>query len=391
MSDSKPPRDRSKLRKGYTTGANATAAALAATRALLTQMPQEEVTIRLPAGQDVTFRLHRCEFDPNYARCSCIKDGGDDPDATHGAEIGASVTFSDRPGITLDSGPGVGVVTKPGLGLEVGGPAINPVPRRMITEHVAAAAGEMLAERGLRVEIWVTGGEAIARRTLNARLGVLGGLSILGTTGIVVPYSTAAYRASVAQSMDVALAQGCAHLVLTTGGRSERFAQAVLPELPEVAFVQMGEFLGWSLKQATLRQAIRKVTVAGMVGKLSKVAQGHFALHQSHSRVDPLFLAEVAAGCCAPPHVAEEIKGANTARHFQEICQQEGITRVFDRLCELSCHEMQEYVKAPFAIESILLDFDGTVLGRAEVPGREYDPSEAERARAAIPDGDEDE
>jgi len=237
----------------------------------------------------------------------------------------------------------------------------------------------------------VTGGEEIARRTLNARLGVLGGISILGTTGIVVPYSTAAYRASVAQGMDVALAQGCAHLVLTTGGRSERFAQAVLPELPEVAFVQMGEFLGWSLKQATLRPAIRKVTVAGMVGKLSKVAQGHFALHQSHSQVDPLFLAGVAAGCCASPQVAEEIKGANTARHFQEICQREGITRVFDRLCELSCHEMQEYVKAPFAIETILLDFDGTVLGRAETPGREYDPSEVERARAAIPDGDEDE
>lgn len=387
----KKPRDRSQMRKGFTTGANATAAALAATRALITQTAQERVTIRLPAGQDATFALHTCEVGAEYARCSCIKDGGDDPDATHGAEIGATVTWMDAPGVALERGLGVGLVTKPGLGLAVGGPAINPVPRKMITEHVIAEAGEILHERGLRVEIWVTKGEEIAKKTLNARLGILGGISILGTTGIVVPYSTAAYRASVTQGIDVAVNQGATHLVLTTGGRSERFAQAILPDLPEVCFIQMGEFLGWSLKEATRRPAIKKVTVAGMVGKLSKTAQGKFHLHVSVSQVDPLFLAEVAAGCGAPAGVVAEIKGANTARHFQEICIRDGITSVFDRLCEHCCIEMREYVKAAFTIETIMTDFEGPLLGRAEVEGRQYDPEEISQAHLAIPDGDEDE
>lgn len=393
MSDGekRPPRDRSKLRRGFTTGSNATAAALAATRALLTQTAQEQVTIHLPIGQDATFTLHSCTFGPDYARCSCIKDGGDDPDVTHEAEIGATVTWSDTPGISLERGPGVGLVTKPGLGLALGGPAINPVPRAMITAHVAEAAAEVLSERGLRVEIWVTDGERIAKRTLNARLGIIGGISILGTKGIVIPYSTSAYRASVTQGMDVALTQGATHLVLTTGGRSERFAQALLPDLPEVAFVQVGEFLGWTLKEATRRPAIRKLTVAGMVGKLSKVAQGKLDLHRSHSQVDPAFLAAVAEECGAPAPVVAEIQGANTARHFQEICQREGLARVFQRLCELCCHEMQEYVKAPYGIETIMTDFDGLVLGRAEVPANQYDPAEAAAARAAIEDGDEDE
>jgi cobalt-precorrin-5B (C1)-methyltransferase len=391
MSDapSKAPRDRSKMRTGFTTGANATAAALAATRALITQTAQEIVTIHLPIGQDATFAVHTCEFGADYARCSCIKDGGDDPDVTHGAEIGATVRWLESPGVILDRGPGVGLVTKPGLGLEVGGPAINPVPRRMITEHVIAEAGEILYERGLRVEIWVTKGEEIAKRTLNARLGILDGISILGTTGIVIPYSTAAYRASVAQGIDVAVNQGLTHLVLTTGGRSERFARAILPDLPEVCFIQMGEFLGWSLKEATKRPAIKKVTVAGMVGKLSKTAQGKFQLHVTNSQVDPLFLAEVAAGCGAPAHVVAEIQGANTARHFQEICIREGITAVFDRLCESCCVEMREYVKTAFTIETIMTDFEGPLLGRAEVEGRKYDAQEITQAHLAIPDGDD--
>lgn len=365
-------RDQKKLRTGYTTGANATAAALAATRALLTQTRQDQVTIRLPGGRQATFALHSCEFGPDFARCSCIKDGGDDPDVTHRAEIGATVTWTTTPGIVLAGGPGVGTVTKPGLGLEVGGPAINPVPRRMIVGHVGEAAGEVLAERGdrgLRVEIWVTRGEELARRTLNPRLGIVGGISILGTTGIVVPYSTAAYRATITQGIDVALAQGASQLVFTTGGRSERFAQGILRDLPEVAFIQMGEFLGWSLKEAAGRPGVTKVTVLSMVGKLSKVAQGHFLLHVNNSQVAPAFLARLAGeDCGAAPAVVEEIAQANTARHIQEICLREGLDCLFQRLCQLAAQRMREEVKAPYAIEAILVDFDGRPLGRAEVP-----------------------
>lgn len=379
------------MRRGFTTGSNATAAALAATRALLRQQVQQEVTIHLPAGMDATFTAHTCEFGPDFARCSFIKDGGDDPDVTHGAEIGATVTWAESPGIHLHRGEGVGLVTKPGLGLEVGGPAINPVPRQMILEHVAAEAGdELLSERGVRVEIWVTNGEKIAERTLNARLGIIGGISILGTSGIVIPYSTAAYRASITQGMDVALNQGYTHLVLTTGGRSERFAQVLMPELPEVAFIQMGEFLGWSLKEAAQRPAITKITIAGMIGKFSKMAQGAFHLHRNQSQVDPIFLAELAQELGATPEVVEEMKGANTARHFQEICQREGLTAAFTRICELCCGHMREYVKAPYAIEALMTDFDGVLLGRAEVAGGEYSDSEVAAAHAAIPDDDED-
>src|SRR5581483_10846462 len=207
------PVRRRKLRRGYTTGSCATAAATAATQALLAQRPVETVTIRLPAGVDATFRLERCQFDARSAECAVIKDAGDDPDVTHLAEVAGGV--------------GVGVVTRPGLGLEVGGPAINPVPRRMITEHVTAAASCALKEQGLRVEIAMPRGEELARRTLNGRLGIVGGLSILGTSGLVIPYSTAAWRASVEQAIDVAAANGQTHLVLSTGSRSEKYAQAL--------------------------------------------------------------------------------------------------------------------------------------------------------------------
>src|SRR5581483_9936938 len=200
----------------------------------------------------------------------------------------------------------------PGLGLEVGGPAINPVPRRMITEAVTEAAGAHLHEHGLRVEISVPKGEELAKRTLNARLGIIGGISILGTTGIVKPWSTAAWRASVVQGIDVAAANGISHIILSTGGRSERFAQALYPELPEMAFVEMGEFTGAALKRAAARR-MRRATLAGMIGKFSKIAQGHFMTHVAGNQVDPGFLASVARDAGASEALAARIAQANTA------------------------------------------------------------------------------
>ncbi|HEY3364130.1 MAG TPA: cobalt-precorrin-5B (C(1))-methyltransferase [Symbiobacteriaceae bacterium] len=197
--------------------------------------------------------------------------------------------------------------------------------------------------------------------------------------------STSAYQASVAQSMGMALNQGCTHLVFTTGGRSERFARAILEELDEVAFIQIGEFLGWSLKEATGHPAVAKVTVAGMVGKLAKIAQGRFELHRNHSQVDPVFLAGVAAGCGAGPDVVAELEQANTARHFQELCRRSGLTGVFRRLCELCCTAMQAYVAAPFAIETIMTDFDGTVLGVGGAAGAGVRPGRSGRRPGGHP------
>lgn len=357
----KPVRRRG-LRTGYTTGACAAAAAKAATLTMLTGHAPAEVTIDLPAGRPATFALHRVEQSDGRVLASIIKDAGDDPDVTHGAEIQATVERCDAPDITLTGGTGVGTVTKPGLGLEVGGPAINPVPRQMITRAVAEAAGT--DRPGLRVTISVPNGEELAKRTLNGRLGILGGISILGTTGIVQPYSTASWRASVLQAIDVAAANGVTEIVLSTGGRSERFA-AQRVNLPEIAFVEMGEFTGHALKQA-VKRGIRKVYLAGMVGKFSKIAQGHFMTHVAGNQVDPAYLAGLAAACGAHQEFAERLSKANTARHFQEMIQEAGGPMdVFSRICEEVCVRSEELIGGRLAVEAFLFDFDGSLLGHA--------------------------
>jgi cobalt-precorrin-5B (C1)-methyltransferase len=359
-----PPRNRRGLRTGYTTGACATAATLAAARALVEQQAVHEVTIHLPAGRDATFALKRMEVGPSGSFASVVKDAGDDPDVTHGAEICARVCWVDEPGVHLRGGPGVGRVTRAGLGLEIGGPAINPVPRRMLREHLGALLGERLEQRGLEVTIEVPRGEEMAKKTLNGRLGIVGGISILGTTGIVVPYSTAAWRASVGQAIDVAAANGQRHIVVSTGGRSEQFAMKLLPELPEVAFVEMGEFTGYCLKRAA-RLGLERVSLAGMVGKMSKIAMGHFMTHVAGNQVDLIFLADVAAECGAPPAVVEEIRGANTARHFQEIALANGVRSVFPRLAEQVCQRSVDLVGGALGVDCYIFDFDGTLLGEA--------------------------
>ena len=266
-----PPKDN--LRSGYTTGACAAAATRAGLLALIDRRPVAEVAIRLPAGPVVAFALHSCTYAETEGAASVIKDAGDDPDVTHGAEICARVTWADEPGVTFRRGVGVGLVTKKGLPVPPGEPAINPAPRRLIAETVAEVLTEKgLAGRGVVVEISVPRGEELAQKTFNPRLGIVGGISILGTTGIVVPYSTAAWLASVTQEIDVAAAQGLRQLVLTVGARGERLARDLFP-LPEEAFVQIGPFFGDALRHCA-RAGIEKVILAAMIGKLAKFAAG---------------------------------------------------------------------------------------------------------------------
>ncbi|MBV8084911.1 MAG: cobalt-precorrin-5B (C(1))-methyltransferase, partial [Chloroflexi bacterium] len=330
-SDGLPPAPRRRgLRTGFTTGTCAAAAAKAAALALTRQQPVGDVTIRLPIGQVVTFALKRCEFDAQVAVCSVVKDAGDDPDVTHGAEIVATVSRANR--FALAGGEGVGIVTLPGLGLEVGGPAINPVPRQMIAASVAEITGEPLL-----VEISVPGGAQMAKKTLNGRLGILGGISILGTTGIVRPYSTASWRASVEQAVDVAAANGLTEVVLSTGGRSEKYGRALKPELPDLAFVEMGEFTGHAMKRCAAR-GIARATLAGMIGKLSKIAQGHFMTHVAANQVDPAFLAELAKQAGASAELADRVRSSNTARHAQEIAGS-SIPRLFSLIAQRASGE----------------------------------------------------
>lgn len=357
-----PPRDRKGLRTGFTTGACAAAAAKAAARCLVAGAELTEIETTLPNRQRVTFALRRCERSAGRALCSIIKDAGDDPDCTHGAELVAEVELRAEHGVEIRGGAGVATVTRPGLGLDVGGPAINPVPRRNITEMVEQELAAS-SHRGAIVTISVPGGEDMARQTTNARLGLLGGISILGTTGIVRPYSTAAFKASVVQEIDVAAAAGLAALVLTTGGKSEQYARALHPALAEQAFIQVGDFIGVAVKQCA-RRAIARVIVVGMIGKLSKMAAGKLQTHVAGSEVDVGFLAELATGCGADDALAAAIRSANTARHVLELCRDAGLVGIASEICRRVAAHLGRHAGPDAAVEVYLVDFGGALLGR---------------------------
>ena len=239
----------------------------------------------------------------NQAQAVVVKDAGDDPDVTHGARLTATVRWRQEPGIELDGGVGVGVVTKPGLGLELGGPAINPVPRAMITQAVGEAVD--LSKNGVTVIISVPDGERMARKTTNARLGIIGGISILGTTGIVRPFSTASWRASVEQAISVLAAQGEDTVVLCTGGRTEKGAMKLLPQLPEVCFVEVGDFTGAALRKAA-EHHLGHVVFVGMAGKLTKLAAGVLMTHYTRSKVDLALLADITRAVGGPEDLAAQ-------------------------------------------------------------------------------------
>src|SRR5882672_4152808 len=273
------------LRRGWTTGACAAAAARAAYAALLTGEFPDPVTVRLPRGQKPSFPLALAELRDGWARAGIVKDAGDDPDVTHGATIIAELAWAEAgSGIGFVAGEGVGTVTRPGLQLAVGEPAINPAPRAMIREalcELAEANGAPPPD--VMVTIAIPGGERLAEKTMNARLGIVGGLSVLGTTGIVVPYSCASWVHSIQRGIDIARAAGFDHVAAATGNTSERAVQR-LYGLPEAALIDMGDFVGGTLKYLR-RHPVPRLTLAGGFAKIAKLAQGHLDLHSSRSRV----------------------------------------------------------------------------------------------------------
>lgn len=352
------------LRSGYTTGTTATAATKGALLALVTGKPVEQVTVALPKGRTATLRIAWTKTDSGSVTCSAIKDGGDDPDVTHGAEICSTVSFSNKAGdVVIDGGRGVGRVTKPGLGLQIGHAAINPTPMSMLKNTVNEVAQEQLKSRGISVVISVPKGEELAAKTDNPRLGIMGGISILGTTGIVLPYSTASFAAAIRQSLDVAIAMGADTAVLTTGGRSEDFARALFPSLPDHSFVQMGDFSGYSIKQCAAKK-IHRAIIAGFIGKLTKMAMGVKQTHVRGSHVSMEFMAGLAQQCGAPASVVEEIKKANTARHVGEIIARHNVEGFFDLMCKKVYAQMREHSDNQLEIEVVMFEFDGRILAR---------------------------
>lgn len=350
------------LRRGWTTGACATAAAKAAYNALLTGIFPDPVEIRLPRGERPSFALARAVMEPDAALVSIVKDAGDDPDVTHGALVSARVRLGGAgSGIVFKAGEGVGTVTRPGLALAVGEPAINPVPRQMMRAEIEALARTYGASQDAIIEISVENGEALATRTLNGRLGIQGGLSILGTTGIVIPYSCSAWIASIHRGIDVAIATGVAQIAGATGKTSEAAVRARY-DLPETALIDMGDFVGGMLKYLRTHP-VPRLSIAGGVAKMTKLAQGRMDLHSARGSADFEALAALAGQAGADAQVQELIRQANTVAQVFEDAAKAGIA-LGD---EVARHAWQSAAAqlggTRVALEILIYDRNGLLVG----------------------------
>ena len=358
-----PEKPVGKLRTGFTTGTSATAASVAAILSIINQKKTKSVDVLLPKKSKIKININNCEFEKNKARCSVIKDGGDDPDVTHGAEIVVDLELTSKPNsIEIDGGEGVGRVTKPGIGLDIDQAAINPTPRKMITENLTNVGKEILEKNGIRVIISVPKGKELGPKTDNPRIGIVNGISILGTSGIVMPYSTASFAAAIRQQLDVVLSMGDNTVVLTTGGRSEDFARNIF-DLPEHSFVQFGDFSGYAISQCA-KKGISKAHVGGFIGKFAKMATGIKQTHVKGSKVNMDFLSELAKQCNSEENIIQKIKNANTARNVQEIILEHNVVGFFDLICSEVYKQMRSHSENKIPIEIILFNFDGNVLAR---------------------------
>lgn len=352
------------LRRGWTTGACATAAAKAAFAALLTGEFPDPVEVTLPRGERPSFALAMTRRDNDSTSAGVIKDAGDDPDVTHGALVVATVRLgAPGSGVTFRAGQGVGTVTRPGLPMPPGEPAINPVPRRMMRDAIAEVAAAAGRAADADVEIAIPGGERLAAKTLNGRLGIVGGLSILGTTGIVVPYSCSAWIHSIHRGVDVARAAGLTHIAGSTGAASETAVQK-LHALPEIALIDMGDFVGGMLKYVRAHP-LPRVTIAGGVGKMSKLAQGLTDLHSKRGAVDRAALARLAQAAGGSAALCARIVAANNAAEAFALAQAEGIA-LGDEVARAAKATAARIVAGRgVAIEVAVFDRDGNLVGRA--------------------------
>ena len=389
------------LRTGLTTGSCATACTVAAARYLLAGEQLDSVEITLPKGKLVSMPITRLERDTDSSTASTIKDGGDDPDATHGARVyvqlrlldketalqlaqadlptgkvagnrnkqttnhtDSSTYTPDKPNpIVFKAGEGVGSATRAGIVIPVGQPAINPVPRKMIREHLRELAGLFNYEGGFEVTVGVEGGEKIALKTMNGRLGIVGGISILGTTGIVRPFSCAAYIASIHQGIDVSRANNAGHIAACTGNSSETFIQTQY-DLPEMALIEMGDFIGAVLKYIR-HHPVERLSICGGFGKLSKLAMGHLDLHSRVSSIDFDYLAECAKSQGADEKLQQQIREANTSIQALNLCQAQGID-LASKICADALTVAKKTVKQDIPIEVWAVNRAGEKVGLAQ-------------------------
>lgn len=352
------------LRRGWTTGACATAATTAATEALFGGRFPDPVRIRLPRGQEPAFALAERELaaDGSWARAGVVKDAGDDPDVTHGVLVVVTVRRGAAgAGTTFRAGPGVGTITLPGLPVAVGEPAINPVPRRLMSDAVAAAAARHGVAPDVEVEVSIPGGEEIAERTWNPRLGIVGGLSILGTTGVVIPYSCSAWIESIHRGVDLARATGQRHVAGCTGTTSERTVQR-LADLPDTAMLDMGDFAGGLLRYLK-RHPVEHLTIGGGFAKLAKLGAGALDLHSGRSQVDFGWLAERVADAGGDPALVASARSANTALQVLQEAASAGVPVGDVVAAAARTTALGVLAGAPVAVDVVVVDRDGAVVG----------------------------
>ena len=338
------------------------AAAKAACAALITGEFPDPVEIGLPGGKRAAFALAEWDIGDGFARAGVVKDAGDDPDVTHGALLRVTVRRGTvGSGVTFKAGPGVGMVTRPGLPIPPGEPAINPVPRKMIAEAVREAAGD---NADFEVEIAVPDGDKMALKTLNGRLGILGGISILGTTGVVIPYSCSAWIHSIFRGVDVARAAGLDQVAGATGSTSEAAIQK-LHGLPEIALIDMGDFVGGMLKYIRAHPVAR-VSVAGGVAKMSKLAQGMLDVHSKRGAADLEVLADTALEAGGSDELASRIRAANTVAEAFQMASADNI-RLGDHIAGKAWHTAAAVLRhADIALEIVVFDREGALVGKTD-------------------------
>ncbi len=370
----RPPRPRKELRQGFSTGTAAAAAAQGALWELLNLPCPEKVEVPLPGGGRLTIPLHRHRGNGKQGEAVVIKDAGDDPDATHGAEIGARVrrlpALAGTEEIVFLGGEGVGRVTKPGLPLAVGEPAINPVPRQMIRHTLLQVWEKVYPGEPMRleVEVFVPRGEEMARHTLNPRLGIVGGISILGTTGLVQPFSHEAYRATIVASLRVAKALGLRKVVFTTGGKSEAHLRTQLPELPAEAFVQMGDYVRFALKVAG-NLGFSQITAAAFFGKALKIAQGKGHTHAARGLANLAALGHLTQEKTGDTRLAQAVTHAHTARQALEILIKAHAGQVVAEVGARMLAALRRYAGPGPTVSAVILDFAGAPLWWRESQG----------------------
>jgi cobalt-precorrin-5B (C1)-methyltransferase len=356
------------LRTGLTTGTCATACCVAAAQALFAQKQDATVSVTLPKGKVIDQPIIEYQVIEGGFKTATVKDAGDDPDATHGATLFVELRLSPKHGVRFHAAQGVGTVTRTGLLLDVGEPAINPVPRKMMTEHLAGFAQTYQYQGGFDVSVGVINGEQIAQKTMNPRLGILGGLSILGTTGIVRPFSCAAYIASIHQGIDVARANGITHIAATTGNASEDAIKDHY-QLDDMALIEMGDFVGAVLKhikkvEKTDSIQLRKLSICGGFGKISKLAQGNMDLNSRVSSIDLGALAELAATLGADQELQERMTNANTSVEALSFASSAGL-ELADAICQQALTFARKYIPDHMALEVWAIDRKGQFVGKA--------------------------